>query len=1085
MDNEDLFEAFELETDKDSTNYKNFLNKKTTRNSENKNEKTKEKKATKTEIEKDDILLSKQISQIKKELNNSNQNNENEISNITINITLDPSLNIESTPFEGGTHETIYPNTIKKPELKIPKTYATTYPFKLDSFQIESINILENHNSILVSAHTSAGKTVIAEYAIAMSLRDNQRVIYTSPIKALSNQKYRELKNKFSNVGLMTGDVTINENSSCLVMTTEILRNMLYKGSQITKEIAWVIFDEVHYMRDKERGVVWEETIILLSNKINYVFLSATLPNSREFAMWISKVKNQICHVVYTEFRPVPLEHYIYPSQSEEIINIVDSNGNFKEDNFNRSLNLINYNENTYKNLFLNKNENNSNSNKEDIKQLIDLIIENNLDPCIIFSFSKEQCDTLSSNISIIDLTTPEEKKLIEKIFLNAISTLSTSDQKIPQITKLYPIILKGIGIHHSGLLPILREIIELIFQEGLIKILFATETFSMGINMPAKTVIFLDIEKFDGKKKRNITGGEFIQMSGRAGRRGLDKKGITILILKKKMEINIIREILKGKSDPLNSSFELSFNQILNLSRIEGVKCEFILKRSFRQFQSERAIPQIKKYVVKLFDDYLKFDCNYERDELIKNYIQIKDLMESLMEENRLLMFDNDNILKLIFKYFIPGRLVYIKNFGIGFFIDFAKKKEEFVVKYNKYDKQYLICKNEGKYEKNDDEKIEEFNKEMSDKKIIYLLIYISNYDNYQKRRILIPGNMSKKNGKGIIMPFKINSLEKISQIKISIPKDIIKNKSSLLNSEKILLEIYNQNKNNLKFYNPISDLGIVDQKFKENYSNITELKNRIIEIENKLISSHSTNLNIEESILKNFKEKLKLKTQIKHYLSELNELNKLVLNEQLNNMNRVLHRLNYINDNGIVTLKGQVACSITTSDPIILTEMIFNGTLNNCNEEDLCVILSCFVNGEGSGFKEEKKKIEQEEKLMNLYKKIKSNIERVVDIYIECKINIKDKESYIKGFKYDLMLCFLYWFKGEKSFADITIEAKDVYCGSLVRNIRRLDELLKELSVCASLISNLDLKNKFDNISKKIKRGIPFTASLYLEEN
>ncbi len=390
MDNEDLFEAFELETDKDSTNYQNFLNKKTTRNSENQNEKTKEKKTTKTEIEKDDILLSKQISQIKKELNNSNENNENEISNITINITLDPSLNIESTSFEGGTHETIYPNTIKKPELKIPKTYATTYPFKLDSFQIESINILENHNSILVSAHTSAGKTVIAEYAIAMSLRDNQRVIYTSPIKALSNQKYRELKNKFSNVGLMTGDVTINENSSCLVMTTEILRNMLYKGSQITKEIAWVIFDEVHYMRDKERGVVWEETIILLSNKINYVFLSATLPNSREFAMWISKVKNQICHVVYTEFRPVPLEHYIYPSQSEEIINIVDSNGNFKEDNFNRSLNLINYNENTYKNLFLyNKNENNSNSNKEDIKQLIDLIIENNLDPCIIFSFSK------------------------------------------------------------------------------------------------------------------------------------------------------------------------------------------------------------------------------------------------------------------------------------------------------------------------------------------------------------------------------------------------------------------------------------------------------------------------------------------------------------------------------------------------------------------------------------------------------------------------------------------------------------------------------------------------------------------------
>ena len=1083
MEEDNLFEAFDLEKESQSIKY---LNKKTERMEiKNNNDNNTLKKS---ELEIEDILLKNQINTIKKTIEeNKEKLNLEEIKDPKINIKLESSLNIKSIKFEGGTHEIIYPKEIEISEMKEIEVYATKYNFELDPFQKESIKILEKNESVLVSAHTSSGKTVIAEYAIAMSLRDKKRVIYTSPIKALSNQKYRELKNKFNdNIGLMTGDVTINENSSCLIMTTEILRNMLYKGSQILKEIAWVIFDEIHYMRDKERGVVWEESIILLSNNINFVFLSATLPNSREFAMWISKIKNQICHVVYTEFRPVPLEHYIYPSLSNEIINIVDQYGNFKEDNFNRSLNLINYNESNFYNLFNNTNKdfNYFYSNNNDIKQLIDLIIDNELDPCIIFAFSKEQIDMMSRNLLSINLTTNEEKTLIEKIFFNAISKLSSKDEKINQINKIYELIIKGIGIHHGGLLPILREIIELIFQEGLIKILFATETFSMGINMPAKTVIFLDIEKFDGKRKRNLTGGEFIQMSGRAGRRGLDKKGITILILKKKMDINIIRNIFKGKSDPLNSSFELNFNQILNLCRIEGVQCEYILKRSFRQFQSKRAIPLIQNLVVKLFDDYNKFDTNYERDELIKNYIEVKNLIEILIEENRLLLFNKESNLKLILKFFIPGRLLFINNFGFAFFIDFAKKKEEFVAKYNKFDKQYFLIKNEGNYEKNDDEKIEEFNKEMSDKKIAYLLVYLSNYDNFEKRRVLIPGDMNKKNGKGIIIPFQINSLENISQIKISIPKDILKNKTSLLNTEKILLEIYNQNKNNIKIYDPILDLGITDKKYKENYNKITELKNKITSIENILIKKNLLNTKIEERIINKYKEKLKIKEEIKYYLSELNELNKLVLNEQLNNMRRVLHRMNYINDNGIITLKGQVACLITTSEPIILTEMLFNGIFNKYNEEDLCLILSCFVN-EGNYFKEEKKKIEENEKLINLYNIVKNNIERVVEIYIECKINVKDKESYIKSFKYDLMLCFLYWFQGEKSFAEISNEAKDVYCGSLVRNIRRLDELLKELCDCAILLTNLDLKKKFENISIKIRRGIPFTSSLYLEEN
>ncbi|KAF4637330.1 hypothetical protein G7Y89_g744 [Cudoniella acicularis] len=224
---------------------------------------------------------------------------------------------------------------------KSPEKPARVWPFELDPFQKVSIASIERNESVLVSAHTSAGKTVVAEYAIAQCLRNNQRVIYTSPIKALSNQKYREFAAEFGDVGLMTGDVTINPTATCLVMTTEILRSMLYRGSEIMREVAWVVFDEIHYMRDKSRGVVWEETIILLPDKVRYVFLSATIPNAMQFAEWITKTHQQPCHIVYTDFRPTPLQHYFFPAGADGIHLIVDEKGNFREENFQKAMSSI------------------------------------------------------------------------------------------------------------------------------------------------------------------------------------------------------------------------------------------------------------------------------------------------------------------------------------------------------------------------------------------------------------------------------------------------------------------------------------------------------------------------------------------------------------------------------------------------------------------------------------------------------------------------------------------------------------------------------------------------------------------------
>ena len=215
-----------------------------------------------------------------------------------------------------------------------------TFGFALDPFQEAAIACLHKRESVLVSAHTSAGKTVVAQYAMAMAMQANQRVIYTTPIKALSNQKFRDLGEAFegvaASIGLMTGDVTVNPDATCLVMTTEILRSMLYRGADEMREVAWVVFDEVHYLRDKERGVVWEESIVLLPPSIKLVFLSATIPNAREFAQWVAELKRSPCHVISTDYRPTPLQHYMFPSGGQGLYLVLDEGGEFLEDNFMR-----------------------------------------------------------------------------------------------------------------------------------------------------------------------------------------------------------------------------------------------------------------------------------------------------------------------------------------------------------------------------------------------------------------------------------------------------------------------------------------------------------------------------------------------------------------------------------------------------------------------------------------------------------------------------------------------------------------------------------------------------------------------------
>ncbi|MEE6458238.1 hypothetical protein FKM82_000233 [Ascaphus truei] len=559
--------------------------------------------------------------------------------NVTL-VDLMPRIKVQAVEtIDGCTHEVALPAHEEFTPLK-PRVgkAAKEYPFVLDSFQREALLCIDNNQSVLVSAHTSAGKTVCAEYAIALALREKQRVIFTSPIKALSNQKYREMYEEFQDVGLMTGDVTINPTASCLIMTTEILRSMLYRGSEVMREVAWVVFDEIHYMRDAERGVVWEETIILLPDNVHYVFLSATIPNARQFAEWI-------CHL--------------------------HKQGDFRDDNFNTAMQVLRDAGELAKGDP--KGRKGGTKGPSNVFKIVKMIMERNFQPVIIFSFSKKDCEAYALQMSKLDFNTDEEKKMVEEVFNNAIDCLSDEDKKLPQVEHVLPLLKRGIGIHHGGLLPILKETIEILFSEGLIKALFATETFAMGINMPARTVLFTSARKYDGKDHRWISSGEYIQMSGRAGRRGMDERGIVILMVDEKMSPTIGKQLLKGSPDPLNSAFHLTYNMVLNLLRVEEINPEYMLEKSFYQFQHYRAIPGVVEQVNKLEEQYN--DIQIPNEESVVTYYKIRQQLAKLGKE----IEDFIHKPKYCLPFLQPGRLVKVnredEDFGWGVVVNFSKK--------------------------------------------------------------------------------------------------------------------------------------------------------------------------------------------------------------------------------------------------------------------------------------------------------------------------------------------------------------------------------------------------------------------------
>lgn len=486
------------------------------------------------------------------------------------------------------------------------------FDFELDDFQKEAVKYIDEGKSVVVCAPTGAGKTCIAEHAIHRALEDGTKVIYTTPLKALSNQKFSDFGRKYGEdkVGLLTGDTSINRDAQIVVMTTEVFRNMLY-GTNLgelaknLQNVKYAVLDEVHYMNDEERGTVWEESIIYCPTDIQIIALSATVANAQQLCDWINTVHSDT-ECVYTDFRPVPLRFFYYDSSRPfDLLPLLTPDG---------KLNSKIRPERRDKNSRAKAKQRNT------AKDVISVLHKKDMLPAIYFTFSRKKCDEQMEKCCYLDLITKEEAKEIQKIVDEYLK-----ENPYLEHNKHLDYIYHGVASHHAGLLPGWKVLVEKLFQKGLIKVVFATETLAAGINMPARSTVISAISKRTDNGHRMLTANEFLQMSGRAGRRGMDKVGYVTVIGTQFQSPEEVAELVLSDANPLESRFSPKYSMVLNLLQkfsMDEAK-ELILKSFGYYSSSDRLKPlytQLEK-TDKTIEKLNEFVCPYK--------LTNKDLLE------------------------------------------------------------------------------------------------------------------------------------------------------------------------------------------------------------------------------------------------------------------------------------------------------------------------------------------------------------------------------------------------------------------------------------------------------------------------
>lgn len=507
------------------------------------------------------------------------------------------------------------------------------FDFKLDDFQEEALFHINNGKSVVICAPTGAGKTCIAEHAIHRALDEGTRIFYTTPLKALSNQKFSDFSRSYGeeNVGLLTGDTSINRNAQIVVMTTEVFRNMLYgtnfgELADNLKNVRYVVLDEVHYMNDEQRGTVWEESIIYCPTNVQIIALSATVANSKQLCDWINTVHSKT-ELVYTDFRPVPLRHYYYDSSRPyDILPLLTPDG---------QLNTKIRPEKRQKGFKRNYTQ------KSPVRDVITVLHKKNMLPAIYFTFSRRKCDDQMEKCADLCLVSPDETREINRIVQEYLI-----ENPYLAKNKHLEYICRGVASHHAGLLPGWKVLIEKLFQKGLIKVVFSTETLAAGINMPARSTIISAISKRTDSGHRTLTANEFLQMSGRAGRRGMDEVGYVTVIGTPFQTPEEVADLVTSESNPLESRFSPSYSMVLNLlQKFSTNEAKELILKSFGYFSSNdrlKPLVQQEKQFSETLEKIRDFKCPYglttkdliEFNKNKENYIVYRKLTKTLIKQ-------------------------------------------------------------------------------------------------------------------------------------------------------------------------------------------------------------------------------------------------------------------------------------------------------------------------------------------------------------------------------------------------------------------------------------------------------------------
>lgn len=500
--------------------------------------------------------------------------------------------------------------------------FAANLSFDLDPFQRAACGALDEGRSVLVAAPTGAGKTVVAECAVYLAMGSgDEKVFYTTPIKALSNQKYQEFVETWGarNVGLLTGDTNINSGARIVVMTTEVLRNMLYADSPLLDRLAYVVMDEVHYLADRFRGAVWEEVIIHLPEEVRLVSLSATVSNAEEFGDWLQAVRGDT-DVIVSEQRPVPLEQHVLVGG--KLVDLFDSSGQAATHRVNPELQRLaraggrsirgrseRGRRGSDRGRF---HQGAPGGGRIDRPDVVALLHSKHLLPAIVFIFSRAGCDQAVRQVlrSGIRLTDTDERDEIRAIVEERARMLRDEDLAVLGYWEWLEGLQRGVAAHHAGMLPTFKEIVEDLFQRKLLKVVFATETLALGVNMPARSVVLEKLEKFNGEARVPITPGEYTQLTGRAGRRGIDVEGHSVIQWVDGLDPEAVASLASRRSYPLNSSFSPTYNMAVNLvDQFGRERTRQVLELSFAQFQADRAVVDLARTLRKQEESMAGFE--------------------------------------------------------------------------------------------------------------------------------------------------------------------------------------------------------------------------------------------------------------------------------------------------------------------------------------------------------------------------------------------------------------------------------------------------------------------------------------------